>query len=169
MILTRRNEGAKIDVRAGARKLFVPDEFNIPSVFQNNKFYIMQSVINDLVEDYTAVMGNVEHLQGTFGGYSNWPSYDLTLEQNLIDLGWHHKEFQNRSSFAYAVRNPDKTEYMGCVYLYPSTQKGYDVDVYGWLIKSACDRGLFSQFKQTVKSWLKEWPFKKPYYYNFEN
>jgi len=24
----------------------------------------------------------------------------LTLEQNLIDLGWHQKEFQTRRSFA---------------------------------------------------------------------
>lgn len=33
-------------------------------------------------------MSSIEHLEGVFGEGSDWPSPELTLEQDLIDLGW---------------------------------------------------------------------------------
>lgn len=61
--------------------------------------------VNDVVKDYNAVMTSIEHLQKTkpFGPDHKWPTKDLTFEQDLIDLGWHQKEFQRKTSFACTV------------------------------------------------------------------
>ncbi len=50
--------------------------------------------INDLVKDYDAVMSSVEHIRSSFNldPEESWPE-GLTLEEDLIDLGWHQREF----------------------------------------------------------------------------
>jgi hypothetical protein len=53
----------------------------------------------------------------------------LTLEQNLIDLGWHQKEFQRRRSFAYTVVHPSESQVLGCVYINPTRKLGHRVAV----------------------------------------
>ncbi|MBT8063676.1 MAG: GNAT family N-acetyltransferase, partial [Gammaproteobacteria bacterium] len=89
-----------------------------------------------------------------------WPE-GLTLEQNLIDLGWHQKEFQRRRSFAYTVVSPDESRVLGCVYIYPTRKAGYDAEVYLWARQSALASGLETELAQSVKQWLGEnWPFK---------
>ena len=40
----------------------------------------------DVVKDYDAVMTSVEHLRSSFPLWG-WPPDDLSLEQNLVDLG----------------------------------------------------------------------------------
>jgi len=82
-------------------KSFIPADFEIPIVLENDHFRIRTLTVNDVIKDYDAVMSSLNHLQGIFGPNSTWPEADLTLEQDLIDLGWHQKEFQIRSSFAY--------------------------------------------------------------------
>ena len=84
--------------------------------------------VDDVVKDYDAVMTSVDHLRGVFGPQSDWPAEDLTLEQDLIDLGWHQKEFQIRRSFAYTVMNLSETTCLGCVYINPARNRGYDCD-----------------------------------------
>ncbi|HTQ08616.1 MAG TPA: hypothetical protein VMI31_00950, partial [Fimbriimonadaceae bacterium] len=69
--------------------------------------------VNDVVKDYDAVMTSIDHLQGVFGEHSTWPSPNMTLEQDLIDLGWHQKEFQKRSSFAYTMMSLDERQCLG--------------------------------------------------------
>lgn len=82
-------------------KKFAPDSVTIPAGIETQDFRIRMLTINDVVKDYDAVMSSIDHLQGVFGPGSSWPSADLTFEQDLIDLGWHQKEFQIRSSFTY--------------------------------------------------------------------
>ena len=96
----------------------VSKEFNVPEQYRTDQFLIRPLTIDDLEQDYDAVMTSIDHLQGAFGEKSKWPSKDLTKKQDLIDLGWHQKEFQMRSSFAYAVTSPDSKEYIGCVYIF---------------------------------------------------
>lgn len=147
----------------------VPENFEVPVVLNTDDFKITPLVIGDLEEDYAAIMANIEHLQGTFGEYSNWPSMEITKEQNLIDLGWHHKEFQRRTSFAYVVRDLGG-DYIGCFYFYPSKTKGHDVDVYAWLIEKACKAGFFEKLEIVVKNWIEDhWPFSAPQYLSFKN
>jgi hypothetical protein len=143
----------------------VPDDFDIPKVLETDKFRLRMLKLTDAVKDYDAVMTSIDHLQGIFGPRSKWPSKNLTLEQNLIDLGWHQKEFQIRSSFAYTVMNLDETQCLGCVYIYQSNKEDFDAEIYMWVRKSAYNEGLDSILYKTVKKWISEnWPFKKVAY-----
>lgn len=121
--------------------------------------------VNDVVKDYDAVMSSIDHLQGVFGERSSWPSPDLTLEQDLIDLGWHQKEFQTRSSFAYTVMNLDESQCLGCMYIFPSRDEANEADIFCWVRKSEYDKGLDEELFTTVKSWVTEtWPFRNVRY-----
>ena len=116
--------------------------------------------IHDVVKDYDAVMSSIDHLRGVFGPGSHWPSADLTLEQDLIDLGWHQKEFQMGSSFAYTVMNLDESRCLGCVYIDPSEKAGYDARVTLWVRASEIRKGLDENLYSVIKDWLsEEWWF----------
>ena len=144
---------------------FVPIDFSIPEVLENDHFLIRMLTVNDVVKDYEAVMTSIDRIKGVFGPDSDWPSVDLTLEQDLIDLGWHQKEFQRRSSFAYTVMNPDEEQCLGCVYIYPSNKKDFDVETYLWVRESAFRERLEPILYDTVKGWLKkDWPFQSVAY-----
>ena len=141
---------------------FVPHDFEIPEVLETDKFKLRMLTVNDVVKDYDAVMTSIDHLQGVFGPNSKWPSEDLTFEQDLIDLGWHQKEFQRRSSFAYTVMNLNESQCVGCVYIVPTTKVGYDAAVYLWVRKSEYERGLDPLLFKSVKEWIKDkWQFEK--------
>ena len=89
----------------------------------------------------------------------------MTLRQNLIDLGWHEKEFQNRSSFAFTVVTIDESKGLGCVYFYPTKKVGYDAEIFLWVRKSELAVGLDADLFLAVQKWLKsDWPFERPAY-----
>jgi len=145
--------------------IFVSPDFSVPEKLETDKFRLRMLMVRDVAKDYDAVMTSVDHLQNVFGPDSGWPSIGLTLEQDLIDLGWHQKEFQKRTSFAYTVMNLDESQCLGCVYIDPSEKSGYDAEVYLWVRKSEFDKGLDQVLYDTVKDWvIKEWPFKNAAY-----
>lgn len=116
--------------------------------------------VHDVVKDYDAVVSSVEHLK-TIWPASGWP-VGLTLEQNLIDLGWHQKEFQTRRSFAYTVVSLDESTVLGCVYLNPSRKTDYDAVAFLWARQSQLESGLEERLFAAVRGWLADlWPFKK--------
>ena len=89
-------------------------------------------------------------------------SEGLTFEQNLIDLGWHQKEFQRRRSFAYTVVTPSESVVTGCVYIHPTRKRGHGAEIYLWARQSELASGLESRLYAAVKDWVaREWPFKK--------
>ena len=137
-------------------KRFAPDSVIIPWGIETKDFRIRILTINDVVKDYDAVMSSIDHLRGVFGPSISWPSADLTLEQDLIDLGWHQKEFQIGSSFAYTVMNLDETRCLGCVYVDPSEKAGYDAKVILWVRQSEISKGLDEKLFSAVKIWLSE-------------
>ena len=142
-------------------KPFVPDDFIVPDKLENEYFVLRMLTVNDVVKDYDAVMTSIEHLHKMFPS-STWPSKDLTFEQDLIDLGWHQKEFQRRSSFAYTVIEPDESQILGCLYINPSKNDDFDAVIYMWVRESEFANGLDSILYNTVKGWInKEWPFQK--------
>ena len=102
---------------------FVPSEFEVPDLLEHDRFRLPPLTVHDLVKDYDAVMSPRDYLWDQFGQAWGWPRADLALEQDLIDLGWHQKEFQRRSSFAYAVMSPDETRLLGCVYVDPPRRR----------------------------------------------
>ncbi len=139
---------------------FVPRDFKIPEKLETDKFRLRMLTVNDVVKDYDAVMTSVEHLQSVFAAYHKWPE-GLTFEQDLIDLGWHQKEFQRRTSFAYTMMTLDESQCLGCVYIYPTKKKGYDAEVYLWVRQVELQNGLDATLFDDVKNWMKkEWPFK---------
>lgn len=144
-------------------KPFIPSDFKVPEKLETDKFRLRMLRVTDVVKDYDAVMTSVDHLQGIFGPRSKWPSKDLTFEQDLIDLGWHQKEFQTRSSFAYTVMNLDESQCLGCMYIFHPTKEKFDTEVYLWVRESARDLDAF--LYETVRKWISEkWPFKKVAY-----
>ena len=146
------------------RKL-VPDDFQVPELLENERVRLRMLTVNDVEKDYDAVMTSIAHLHGVFGPESKWPSDELTMRQDLVDLGWHQKEFQKRSSFAYTVMSPDESECTGCVYIYPSPNSVYDSMVIMWVRQSEVKNGLDAYLREAVKKWVRErWTFKNPGY-----
>jgi hypothetical protein len=138
---------------------FVPPEFNIPETLETDEFRLRMLSVDDVVKDYDAVMTSVEHLKTIWPGGS-WPE-GLTLRQNLVDLGWHEKEFELRQSFAYTVVDPQESKVTGCVYINPSRKQGHDAVVHLWARQSELASGLENRLLAAVKAWLgREWPFK---------
>ncbi len=143
----------------------VPDNFKVSEKLETDKFRLRMLTVNDVVKDYEAVMTSIDHLRGVFGESSTWPSKDLTLEQDLIDLGWHQKEFQRRTSFAYTVMNLEETQCLGCMYIFPSDNHNFEVEIYIWVRQSAFEDGLDPLLEKAVKDWIgKDWPFRKVSY-----
>ena len=141
-------------------KLLVPPDFVVPLRLDTPQFLLRPLQITDVVTDYDAVMTSVAHLQGVFGPDNDWPRPDMSLQQDLIDLGWHHAEFQMRRSFAYTVMSPDGGLCVGCAYIYPGQRQGFDARAFCWVRAShaALDGQLFAAFR----SWLATaWPFRQ--------
>jgi len=147
-------------------KHFIPTNFKVPDLFQNERLRIRMLTVNDVVKDYDAIMSSIQHLQKIkpFGPNQKWPM-GLTLEQNLIDLGWHQKEFQMRSSFAYTVVNLDESQTLGSVYIDPSENNNFDVEIHMWVRTSEIHKGLDTYLFNSVKQWISsDWPFKNVAY-----
>jgi hypothetical protein len=137
-----------------------------PEIFETEEFRLRMLTINDLVKDYDAVMSSVEHLKSTFSVITegSWPE-GLTLEEDLIDLGWHQREFTLGYSFAYTVMNLDESICLGCVYVEPSFKTDYDAVITMWVRASELEGGLDRRLFQAVKSWMaSKWPFSNPAY-----
>jgi hypothetical protein len=151
---------AAIDAMAQSPSHFVPPEFEVPEKLETTEFRLRMLTVNDVVKDFDAVMTSAEHLKTIWPGRS-WPE-GLTFEQDLIDLGWHQKEFQTRRSFAYTVVTPSETLVTGCVYINPTRKRGYDAEIYLWARESELASGLESRLYAAVKDWVaRDWPFKK--------
>ena len=133
----------------------------MPAVVEHERFRMRSITINDLVKDYDAVMSSQAHLWSMFGEVWGWPKPDLTMEEDLVDLGWHQKEFQLRSSFDYAVMSPDESRMLGCAYVDPSAQEGYDAEVVWWVRASELDSGLDDVLGEFLRGWIAGWPFER--------
>ena len=144
---------------------FLPPSFEVPQRVETDRFLIRSITIHDLVKDYDAVMSSRAHLWARFGEAWGWPTDDLTLEENLVDLGWHQKEFQLRSSFDYAVMAPDESRLLGCIYIDPPYEEGVDAEVAYWIRASELDSGLEEELDAFVRRWLAGvWPFERVAY-----
>lgn len=142
---------------------FVPPDFTVPLQLDHADFKLRPLLISDVVKDYDAVMSSVAHLRGVFGPKSKWPA-DLSLEQDLIDLGWHHKEFQRRRSFAYTMMSRDESQCLGCAYIEPTAAAGFDAEAYCWVRASHAD-ALDAPLYAALRTWLAAaWPFARVAY-----
>ena len=141
-------------------KKFIPLDFAVPTFAETAFFKLRPLTIHHVVKDYDAVMTSRDDLWRRFGEVWGWPADDLTLEQDLIDLAWHQKEFQTKSSFAYTVLNLEESQVLGCVYVYPSKLQDIDAEIWFWIRQSALASNLEQQLYCFITRWLtKRWPF----------
>ena len=136
------------------RPPLVSPDFEVP-LFLKHKDFILKPLTIDLNEkDFLAVTKQVDK-QGNLVAPTN-----LTSQQNLVDIAWHQKEFQKRSSFAYSILKADERDSLGCVYIFPSDNSEYQAGVTFWITKDAFDQNLALVIEQEVKKWLKDkWSF----------
>lgn len=152
---------------------FLPDEYQVIESLETPHFRLRKLCARDLYLDYIAVMSSIDLIRRTRGG-GKWPTPQLTIEDDLIDLAWHQREFESRSSFAYTVMNLDETECLGCVYIVPprfrrNVPENADAIVTFWVTQTSYDKGLYVELYKTLKPWVeKDWPFKNPYWANLE-
>jgi hypothetical protein len=147
-----------------------------PSERVETDSYILRKLeVRDVIMDYAAFMSSIDAIKKQRGG--TWPSPDFGLEENIVDLGWHQREFEFKTSFAYLVTTKDGKEELGCVYFYPAghpmnsaktdVPDGTDVVVNMWVTQVAFDRGFYDELYHYVEIWVKdEWPFQAPYFSN---
>ena len=146
------------------RHRLVPDDFDVPNILEHPRFRLRMLSVNDLVKDYEAVMSSVEHLRTTYSreSGSSWPE-GLTIEGDLIDLGWHQREFTLRTSFAYTMMTPDEKRCLGCVYIMPTRKRDHDCKVEMWVRADALASGLDEELYRTLRAWIADiWPFTNP-------
>jgi len=142
------------------KKRFVPDDFEIPLIFETDEFRLRMLSINDVKKDYEAVIESQELLHKMFG--SHWPKPEFSLEENLKDLEIHQKEFLSRKAFAYTVITLDETRVLGCVYIDPPENADSDAVVVMWVRQTEYNKGLDKILFNKVRDWINlDWPFKK--------
>jgi hypothetical protein len=149
----------------------VPNSFKAPEKAEFEKFIVRKLCASDVYLDYMAVMSSIDIIQKTRGG--SWPTPELTFEDDLIDLSWHQREFEHKSSFAYTVMSKNETECLGCFYFYPvgfrgKTSEVADVDISFWVTQKAYNNGLYPELYKAIIEMIKNWPFKKPHWSNKE-
>jgi hypothetical protein len=132
---------------------FVPNGFEVPAVLEHERFRLRMLSVNDVVLDFDAICDRVD-AEGR-----PRPRFVNTVAENLVDLGWHQKEFELRRSFAYTVVALDESQVLGCVYVDPS--ETHDARVWMWVRRSAWDEGLDPVLETTVRDWIEQnWPFE---------
>ena len=122
-------------------KPIVPDTFQIPLIERTSRCLFRPLTVRDVTRDFDAVMSSREYLIDHFKPETSWPD-GLTIEQNLIDLGWHEYEFQNHTSFAYTITDLTDELTLGCCYIYPSQLDEHEVSVSYWVRSSELNTGL---------------------------
>jgi hypothetical protein len=85
--------------------------------------------------------------------------------QDLIDLAWHTKERQFKTSFVYIPVTPDGKTQLGAIYIDPSVKEGFDANVQMWVRASEANTGFEEKLFAVVKDWIaREWPFERVAY-----
>jgi hypothetical protein len=131
----------------------VPEGFNVPERLEHERFRLRMLTVDDVVKDFDAICDRVDH-EGT-----PRPPFVPTVAENLVDLGWHQREFQLRRSFAYTIVAPDESRVLGCAYIDPS--ETHDARVWMWVRRDAWEDGLDPLVEGALRDWLeRDWPFE---------
>jgi hypothetical protein len=97
-----------------------------------------------------------------FGPGTGWPADTLSLEQDLVDLAWHQKEFDIGGSYTFTVETLDASQVLGCVYICPPTHAGGEADVFYWARTSELAGGLPAHLWESLRRWLAtDWGFQR--------
>jgi hypothetical protein len=139
---------------------FVPLEFIVPSGLVTPLFTLEPLGPEHNDRDYEAWSSSKEHIRSTPGWEEGrWPR-EMTLQENLRDLERHADDFANRTGFTYTVLEPDGSDVVGCVYIYPHRVDAHDAKVLSWVRASRPE--LDVPLWQVMTDWLEsDWPFER--------
>jgi hypothetical protein len=152
--------------------MLVPKNF-VPKILEDEKFIARKLSARDVYLDFFAVLSSIDIIHQTRGG--SWPTPDLTIEDDLIDLSWHQREFEFKTSFAFTIMNKDETECLGCIYFYPprsgmssaKSEEGFEVNVSWWITQKFYNDGMYDEVSWKIRNWIeKEWTFKRVFFSN---
>jgi hypothetical protein len=132
---------------------FVPKGFKAPYKEEHSKFTLRKLTVDEVDKDYEAVMSSRESLRQIFCENDDWPSDDMTIEENYEDLLEHQKEFDKNIGFAYTVVTPDDSKCIGCLYIYPFSLGVYDSRIYYWLVDEVAQK-LDEGFRGFLDDWI---------------
>ena len=151
----------------------------VPAGLRTEEFALRPIVADDAEADYAAVMETREYLR--LWQQSTWPEDDFTVEANrtdLIDLEQRHAVHR---AFTYTVLDPDGTECLGCVYVFPTKatflvkstvtpvgdDEWADVDavIFFWARLSRMETGMDKRLLAALRAWFNEgWKLKRAVY-----
>jgi hypothetical protein len=143
---------------------FVPEGFEPPRRLTTVDFVLEPLTPEHNASDHEAWTSSIAHIQATpgFAG-RDWPLAPMSLEENRADLRRHADDFRARTGFTFTVLEPASRQVVGCVYLYPSSRQGFDVDVRSWVRASRAE--LDAVLYAAVTQWLVDaWPWRAPDY-----
>lgn len=138
----------------------VPDGFAVPEKLAGDGFHLRMLSIEDVEKDYAAVVASTARLKGLLDPESDWPE-GLTLREDLVDLGWHEREFTLRRSFAYTVMSADESQCLGCVYIFPSEDPAFEAAVFYWARDGRDWARRDEALGRLVRDWMAAWPFAR--------
>ncbi len=140
---------------------FVPLGFEVPDSYAWSQFRLEPLGEKHNERDHDAWMASIGHIRSTPGfPDGNWPA-EMSLADNLEDLVRHANDFESRAGFTYSILIGE--DVIGCLYIYPSGDPGYDADVSSWVRESHSE--LDVPVWEALSTWIDEaWPFSNPYY-----
>jgi hypothetical protein len=143
---------------------FVPVDFEVPIGLTTPEFRLEPLGPQHNESDYAAWTSSIDHIKGTPGFADwKWPDPSLSIDDNHSDLVKHGNDFAARRGFTYTVLDSAGGQVIGCVYLYPAKQPGYDVQARSWVSSDRADLDVV--LWRAVSDWLTDgWPFEAPLY-----
>ena len=139
---------------------FVAPDFPVPASAKMAAYQLVPLGPDLAKHDYDAYMSSIDHLRATFSTGS-WPNDKITMADAVKDVEGEIARFKARKSFTYAVLTLDGKRELGCVYISPSRQPGFDAQVRMWVTKAEFDKGFEAKLRADMKTWIgSAWPFK---------
>jgi hypothetical protein len=144
----------------------VPDEFAVPTRVETDEFVVVPLIMDRFAIDFESYATSVKHLQDTFSvdmensdSKERWPA-GATIRMALIDAAYCEMAFHLRTEFAYEILDRSETRQLGCVYVWPTTRKGYEAEARMWVRADEFDRGFDDVLYTWFRGWVADsWPF----------
>ena len=142
---------------------FVPPDFEVPLGIETSEFVLEPLGPEHNDSDYDAWTSSMEHIAATPGfPWGSWPR-EMPSDENRADLERHAEDFRTRKGFTYTVLDPASRDVIGCLYIYPARDPGYDAQARSWV--SASHAQLDAPLWRAVSEWLAaDWPFASVQY-----
>ena len=145
---------------------WLPADFLHPvRVAVRGGYHLRPIAAADVDLDYPAVMGSRTRLWSIFGPAWEWPSADMTYEQDAEDLARHEAEIAAHESFNYALLDDAETALLGCVYIDPPEKQDADAEISWWVVDEQAGTDLERSLDALIPQWIgAAWPFRQPRY-----